>query len=235
MSRRTAAALMITRGEGRDLEVFLAQRAPELRFFGGYWAMPGGTLATEDLGDQPDDEDAGLQVCANRELFEELGLICHSLPTTESTADALREQRRALLAHEADERRDKPPSPWADIVRGATAPAPLLPAARAPLVLRQRAGVRLLRRGLVYQEDERGLHPAQPAQPLPALHCTFSMWSVITFPNPSWSSGHFGRGRRLRWSWSCFESMSVNGPEGAGAIAARRAVRFAAVKRHTRG
>ena len=34
---------------------------------------------------------------------------------------------------------------------------------------------------------------------------------------------------------SAFESMSVNGPEGAGAIAARRAVRFAAVKRHTRG
>ena len=35
MSRRTAAALMITRGEGRDLEVFLAERAEELRFFGG--------------------------------------------------------------------------------------------------------------------------------------------------------------------------------------------------------
>ena len=37
-------------GHFRDLEVFLAERAPELRFFGGYWAMPGGTLAKEDLG-----------------------------------------------------------------------------------------------------------------------------------------------------------------------------------------
>ena len=36
---------MITRGEGRDLQVYLAERAPELRFFGGYWAMPGGTIS----------------------------------------------------------------------------------------------------------------------------------------------------------------------------------------------
>lgn len=125
MSRRTAAALIITRGQGRDLEVFLAERAPELRFFGGYWAMPGGTLAMEDLGDAPEDEAAGLQVCAARELFEELGLLRHELPAAKATAEALHQMRSALLSHESDDRRDKPPSPWADIIKDGRAPAPL--------------------------------------------------------------------------------------------------------------
>ena len=48
MSRRTAAALLITRGEGQERTVFLAERAPELRFFGGYHALPGGTVGDED-------------------------------------------------------------------------------------------------------------------------------------------------------------------------------------------
>jgi len=125
MSRRTAAALMITRGSGRDLEVFLAERAPELRFFGGYWAMPGGTLSSEDLGEPPCEEDLALQTCAHRELFEELGLMRHELRAEDATTASLKEQRTALLAHEADDRGDKPPSPWADIVRGASAPSPL--------------------------------------------------------------------------------------------------------------
>jgi glyoxylase-like metal-dependent hydrolase (beta-lactamase superfamily II) len=125
MSRRTAAALMITRGHGRDLEVFLAERAPELRFFGGYWAMPGGTLAKEDLGTAPEEEAAGLQVCATRELFEELGLLRHELPAAQSTPEALQQKRTALLAHESDDRRDKPPSPWADIIKDGQTPAPM--------------------------------------------------------------------------------------------------------------
>ena len=66
---------MITRGEGRALEVYLAERAPELRFFGGYWAMPGGTIGRDDLeppsAAAPLDEDAALQICADRELFEQ--------------------------------------------------------------------------------------------------------------------------------------------------------------------
>ena len=35
MSRRNAAALLITKGEGKDLEILLCERAAELRFFGG--------------------------------------------------------------------------------------------------------------------------------------------------------------------------------------------------------
>lgn len=69
MSRRLAAALLITRGDGADRTVFLAERSPELRFFGGYWALPGGTVADEDRLAGVAEADA-LQACAHRELFE---------------------------------------------------------------------------------------------------------------------------------------------------------------------
>lgn len=117
---------MITRGQGRDLEVFLAQRAPELRFFGGYWAMPGGTLAEEDLAAADEgDEATALQACANRELFEEIGLMRHALPAERATAAALQEQRKALLAHEAADKSEKQQSPWPGFVQDTATPAPL--------------------------------------------------------------------------------------------------------------
>lgn len=118
---------MITRGTGRDLEVFLAQRAPELRFFGGYWAMPGGTLADEDLAAGDGDEAPALQACANRELFEELGLLRHELPAERTAPDALHAQRQLLLDHEKKQKesKDKLPSPWPDFVGAATSPAEL--------------------------------------------------------------------------------------------------------------
>ena len=78
MSRRTAAALLITKGEGSELRVFLAERAPELRFFGGYWALPGGTVGEEDRAAGAD-EAAALHACVHRELFEETGLLRHVL------------------------------------------------------------------------------------------------------------------------------------------------------------
>ncbi|HEB54106.1 MAG TPA: MBL fold metallo-hydrolase, partial [bacterium] len=129
MRRRTAAALMITRGHGRERTVFLAERAPELRFFGGYWAMPGGTIGDEDLhpdgGGNPVDEATALQHCAHRELFEETGLLRHCLhPGGAGRAD-LRRERERLLAHERDEADPKPASPWPRMLHGAPAPAPL--------------------------------------------------------------------------------------------------------------
>lgn len=119
---------MITRGKGRDLEVYLAERAPELRFFGGYWAMPGGTIADEDLqppdgGRPPRDEDAALQVCAHRELFEELGLLRHRLPAPRADEEALRTARRELLEHERSDAGG--PSPWPDLVAAAATPLAL--------------------------------------------------------------------------------------------------------------
>jgi ribonuclease/clavin/mitogillin len=128
MSRRTAAALLITRGEGADRKVFLAERAPQLRFFGGYWALPGGTIGDEDLARSGGEEPGALQACAHRELFEEVGLVRHGLPVAKTRGDALREAREALLAREdaARERRDAPPpSPWPSLIAGTVDPLPL--------------------------------------------------------------------------------------------------------------
>ncbi|MFT4513450.1 MAG: ribonuclease/clavin/mitogillin [Planctomycetota bacterium] len=134
MSRRTAAALMITRGQGRDLTVYLAERAAQLRFFGGYWAMPGGTIATEDLaanattGNAAVDEANALQVCADRELFEELGLMLRQLPDGRGEPAALKPHRTALLDHEArmakkkGDGKDKPISPWPSIIANTNPP-----------------------------------------------------------------------------------------------------------------
>ena len=128
---------MITRGHGRDLTVYLAERAKELRFFGGYWAMPGGTIATEDLsanqatGDAGQDEANALQVCAERELFEELGLMLRHLPAGRSERDALKEHRHELLEYEAQlakskgDGQPKPSSPWPAMVAGTSPPEDL--------------------------------------------------------------------------------------------------------------
>lgn len=128
MSRRTAAALLITRGEGQDRAVFLVERSPELRFFGGYWALPGGTIAPED-GDPASDDGlaAALQRCALRELFEETGLLRHELPPAKATREALAAARGAMLAAEGKDAPPPPagPSPWAALVADAAPPPPL--------------------------------------------------------------------------------------------------------------
>jgi glyoxylase-like metal-dependent hydrolase (beta-lactamase superfamily II)/8-oxo-dGTP pyrophosphatase MutT (NUDIX family) len=75
-NKRDAAAVLLHRGEGTDLEVLLVERAPELRFFGGYLALPGGVRGAEDGPDDlrtGDDTDALLS-CALRELLEETGI-----------------------------------------------------------------------------------------------------------------------------------------------------------------
>jgi 8-oxo-dGTP pyrophosphatase MutT (NUDIX family) len=69
---RVAAAVVLCRGTGSDREVYLAHRAPQLRFFGDYLAMPGGVRGAEDGPDDPDGGDStALRNCAVRELFEE--------------------------------------------------------------------------------------------------------------------------------------------------------------------
>ena len=45
---RIATAALVTRGSGHDVEVLVVRRAPELRFFGGYWAFPGGVVDEAD-------------------------------------------------------------------------------------------------------------------------------------------------------------------------------------------
>ena len=124
MSRRTAAALLITRGEGSERTVFLVERSPELRFFGGYWALPGGTI--DDVDRSAGDDDQALQACAHRELFEETGLLRHQLPATRTGGDtlgALREQMLAQDRGEAD--KPRPPSVWPSVIAGCVPPLPM--------------------------------------------------------------------------------------------------------------
>jgi len=72
---RRSSALILTRGRGVDLEVYLVERAPQLRFFGGYWALPGGVLDALDSRPEDGADDApALERAALRELFEETGV-----------------------------------------------------------------------------------------------------------------------------------------------------------------
>ena len=73
---RIAAAALCTRGTGAAPEVLLARRAPELRFFGGYDAFPGGVLDPEDgVADDEEALAAATLRAAVREVFEETGLL----------------------------------------------------------------------------------------------------------------------------------------------------------------
>lgn len=126
MSRRTAAALLITRGEGAEREVFLGERSPELRFFGGYWALPGGTVGEADLAAGNAAE--ALAACAERELFEETGLLLRTLPAARTGGEALRARRQDLLAAERGDGEPRP-SPWPALVAG-TSPPELRPLCR---------------------------------------------------------------------------------------------------------
>ncbi|MEM7166571.1 MAG: MBL fold metallo-hydrolase [Planctomycetota bacterium] len=67
--QRIASAVAITRGAGAQIQVYLVERAPELRFFGGYWALPGGVVEADDGAP---DLDETLVACAVRELQEEI-------------------------------------------------------------------------------------------------------------------------------------------------------------------
>ena len=91
---RIAAAILLTRGEGPELEVFLAERAPGLSFFGGYQAFLGGVVERADHDGDPEAH-AALVRCAWRELFEEVGVLPRALAKLLDPAE--REDLRARL------------------------------------------------------------------------------------------------------------------------------------------
>lgn len=79
-----AASVLLTRGPGSP-EVFVVRRAPALRFFGSFWAFPGGRVDPRDavLSLQPGAGADGLaarRVTAARELFEETGVLVARTP-----------------------------------------------------------------------------------------------------------------------------------------------------------
>ena len=90
---RPSTAVLLTRPGAGDLEVFLARRNPELRFFGGYWACPGGSVEPVDEAGGGDDEALHLR-CAARELFEEVGVLVEGL------GRGLAAEQRAVLRAE---------------------------------------------------------------------------------------------------------------------------------------
>ena len=106
---RSASSIMLTRGSGSDLEIYLVRRSPQLRFMGGYWAFPGGTVCKEDYAEEDEQqEDRALSNCGLRELFEETGVL------PDAFADRLddgekQDLRRRLLNHEI-------PAQWRELV-----------------------------------------------------------------------------------------------------------------------
>ncbi|MCI0650298.1 MAG: MBL fold metallo-hydrolase [Planctomycetes bacterium] len=100
---RIATAIVLARSSASGREFFLVERAPQLRFFGGYHAFPGGVLDREERAEYEAARGAGdaaraaraLEDCAVRELFEETG-VC-ACPDAARLTPAGRESLRAAL------------------------------------------------------------------------------------------------------------------------------------------
>ncbi|MGH8595617.1 MAG: MBL fold metallo-hydrolase, partial [Gammaproteobacteria bacterium] len=74
-----ATAILVTQGEGADLEILLVERSPVLKFFGGFWAFPGGAVDDIDRTIHCDQPTYAWRYCAVRELLEETGIVAPSL------------------------------------------------------------------------------------------------------------------------------------------------------------
>ena len=66
---RPAASVLVLRDGDDGIEMLFVRRSPELKFMGGAWVFPGGTLLAED-GD-PDETTSPGKVAGARETFEE--------------------------------------------------------------------------------------------------------------------------------------------------------------------
>ena len=77
---KLASSVILSRGQGFDTEVYLCLRAPELKFFGGYWVFPGGNLDNNlDVFSSDESVDIALHRCAVRELLEEVHVLSSTL------------------------------------------------------------------------------------------------------------------------------------------------------------
>jgi glyoxylase-like metal-dependent hydrolase (beta-lactamase superfamily II)/8-oxo-dGTP pyrophosphatase MutT (NUDIX family) len=101
MSKRTAVSVLLTR-DPESSEVYLIERNPKLKFFGGYYAFPGGTLDAEDhtipvaSPENLSDEVMPYIVAAAREVLEETGVLLTR--GDKISASATKEYRRKLLS-----------------------------------------------------------------------------------------------------------------------------------------
>ena len=69
-----AASVILLRGS-EPAEIYVVRRAPSLRFFGGFYAFPGGSVINSDRSLAKRFSVAARQVGAVRELFEETGVL----------------------------------------------------------------------------------------------------------------------------------------------------------------
>ncbi len=102
--KRQAVSIILTRNPDNN-EIYLVERNPDLKFFGGYYAFPGGTLDRGD-DDIPLRNDAGIGqeevpyiLAAAREVFEETGILL-SHGETPVPAGRLNAYRQQLLQDE---------------------------------------------------------------------------------------------------------------------------------------
>ena len=72
---RTAATVVLIRDGREGLEALLLQRNRAVKFAGGMWVFPGGSLDPEDWDAADEDEAAAARVGAAREAAEECGLV----------------------------------------------------------------------------------------------------------------------------------------------------------------
>jgi glyoxylase-like metal-dependent hydrolase (beta-lactamase superfamily II)/8-oxo-dGTP pyrophosphatase MutT (NUDIX family) len=91
-----AAGVVLARGPG-SAELYVVRRSPALRFFGGFFAFPGGKVAPADAVVLPADP---RRAAAVRELFEETGVLLarHADGTFPRSGPDLDELRGELVA-----------------------------------------------------------------------------------------------------------------------------------------
>jgi len=99
---RDSAAVVLVRGEGRDLEVYWVKRSESVSYMPGFRGFLGGTVNAEDAELEIEGVDEGperlLRACALREAFEEAGVIVGVVAP--GAQDRLEESRRQLLGGE---------------------------------------------------------------------------------------------------------------------------------------
>ena len=115
-SIKSAASVILVRGSDEDLEVYLVKRAPELKFFGGYWVFPGGNVSPVDYHGEDDSEERVLKRCAVREILEETDVLCATLG-----GEFSRERKQALKAQIKEA-----PGQWQDFLAQFNAELPRL-------------------------------------------------------------------------------------------------------------
>jgi glyoxylase-like metal-dependent hydrolase (beta-lactamase superfamily II)/8-oxo-dGTP pyrophosphatase MutT (NUDIX family) len=101
-----AASVLLVRGSP-NLEIFVVRRSEALRFFGGFYAFPGGRVAPNDAQvplvpdhgtEQAGDFEPPRLVAAARELFEETGVLVARQANGEWATPDFDQERHDLIA-----------------------------------------------------------------------------------------------------------------------------------------